>query len=435
MKNGECRNLLKERPAIIRQYKYLYKKMLDKETIKKAWKNLRKGKTKRKAVKKIEDNFEKEVERMQEMIRNTKPDGYTVEHPELAYEPPKNRPTKIVNEFGKRRKAYLAVIREQWYFHIIVEVLKPIVVRHLQHGICGCVPQKGPHSGKRMIERAIREGKVIRNFFKGDVRHFYDNLQIGVILREMRRYIADDLFLHCIAKIYKYRKKGIMIGLYISPWLANFVMMPVDEVITSHKDVLYLRYVDDIVVFTASKKLLRQIAEEIRQELSKLRLKLKRTWQICKFDYQSKRGRIGRPLDFMGFVFFSDRTVMRKRIMLDAVKCAKKLVRAKKEGRRYYNRIARAMISRIGWFSASDSYDCYLKYIKPCVNIRKIKSIISKLDKKEAKKKNVGVERGTIVGGTAGAPSDCTRCVHAAPEHQAGAGNTGGRRAVCAMAE
>lgn len=32
------------------QYKYLYRKMLGEETIRKAWKELRKGKTKRKSV-------------------------------------------------------------------------------------------------------------------------------------------------------------------------------------------------------------------------------------------------------------------------------------------------------------------------------------------------------------------------------------------------
>ena len=388
----EVKQFIEETNTCIRQYKYLYRKLLEEKTIRNAWRNLRKGKTKRTAVKKVEANFDNEVRMMIERFRNTKPEGCEVEHPELAYEPPKIRRTKIVNEYGKKRKAYLADIREQWYFHCIVEVLKPIILKHLDKGVCGCVPKRGPHSGKQMIERTIRDGKKVRNFIKCDVRHFYDNLHIDIILNEMRTYIADELFLYCIRKIYKYVNKGIMIGLYISPWLANFALMRLDHMISKNKDVAYWRYVDDIVVFCANKKTLRQLLVDIRKTLGKLRLRLKRNFQICRFDYETKkirhtksgrpyRLRIGRPLDFMGFAFYRDRTVIRKRIMIDAVRCAKKLKKAKDQGRRFYGKLTRAFMSRLGWFTATDSYNCYLKYIKPIIEVRKIKHIISKQDK------------------------------------------------------
>ena len=279
------------------------------------------------------------------------------------------------------------------------------MLKHLHPGVCGCVPQRGPHSGKEMIEKAIRQGKNVRYFLKGDIRHFYDSLYIEIIIKEMRKYIADDLFLYCIEKIYRYRKKGIMIGLYISPWLANFVLVGLDGVIAENEDILYLRYVDDIVIFGANKKNLHRLLNDIHKGLGKLRLKLKRTWQICRFDYETKkirrtrskrmlRLRIGRPLDFMGFKFYRNRTVMRKHIMLDAVRCARKLAKAKAEGRRFYGKLLRGFISRLGWFTATDSYNCYLKYIKPVIEVRKIKKIISKQDKEV--KKNDRLETGNL---------------------------------------
>lgn len=387
--------LLTTPPRRKRQYKYLYSKMLQRDTIIEAWKNLRKGKTRRRSVTKIEKNFEKEILKMQEKIKNTKPDGCVVEHPELAYEPPKVRKTKIVHELTKKRTAYLADIREQWYFHIIVEVLKPIIMGRLQPGVCGCIPKRGMHFGRKKIQRVIKNNKV-RYFFKCDIRHFYDNVRISEVIKIMRDYIADELFLYCIEKIYKYIPKGILIGLYISPWIANFMLMHIDDTICQNEQFSYFRYVDDIVIIGKSKKELKEISVVLLKMLGQLKLKVKRNYQIVRFDYIKKNGmRIGRPLDFMGFLFFRERTLMRKHIMLNTVRTAKMIHDAKINGRRIWEKLARSFLSLIGWFKWTDSYYCYLEHIKPYVRVGYIKKIISKLDK-EARKNDRNMEERNL---------------------------------------
>ena len=54
----------------VKQYKYLYRLMLLEENIRKAYKRLRKGKTKRKEIQNIDADLDAEVRAMQEMIRN-----------------------------------------------------------------------------------------------------------------------------------------------------------------------------------------------------------------------------------------------------------------------------------------------------------------------------------------------------------------------------
>ena len=105
-----------------KQYKYLYRRMLEDETIRKAYKKLRKGKTKRREIQAIDANLDAEVEAMRRMIENTKPPGVDVEHPELAFKPKKHKP-KFIHEHGKRRKIYMPEIHEQWLHHIIIIVL------------------------------------------------------------------------------------------------------------------------------------------------------------------------------------------------------------------------------------------------------------------------------------------------------------------------
>ncbi len=382
-----------------KKYKYLWAKMQRKDIIIQAWKNLRKKKKKRAEVKQIDKDLDNEVEKMQLTIRATVP-----EHPDEGYNPPKVRLTKIVHEHEKKRIAHLADIHEQWYFYIIVEVLKPIVMRRIHKNVIGCIPGRGSHSGKKKIEEWIESG--FRHIYKADVRKFYDNTQIAVVIRKLRRDIADERFLYCIAKIYRYVSKGILIGLYISPWLANYVLTTVDEVI-ERTGQRFIRYVDDIVVVSSAKKNLKAVHETVSTALSHIRLKLKSTWQIFRFDYPTNKHRItksgrkveiriGRPLDFMGFVFYRDKTVIRKRIMLKTTRTARRLKKAKDIGRRYYAKMVRGMVSRMGWFRYTKSYDCYLNHIKPFVNIGKLKKIVSKLDRKE-NQNNEKLERGTLV--------------------------------------
>ncbi len=377
-----------------KRYKYLWKKAQNEDIIRRAWKNLRKNKTKRKSVLNIDANLDSEIKAMKQMIRDTVP-----ENPEKGYQPPKIRKTKIVHEHGKRRTAHLADIREQWYFHIIVEVLKPIVIRRLSENSCGCIPGRGAHSGKRNLQKLIRKDKV-RYVFKGDVRHFYDNIRIDVVIRELRKDIADERFLYLIRKIYLYRNKGILIGLYISPWLANYVLITVDKIIEETPGVHLVRYVDDIVAVSTNKRTLQKLIPQIIRELGHLRLKLKRTYQVFKFDYITRnKDRIGRPIDFMGFVFFKEKTIIREQIMLSATRTARRLKKAKERGRRFYAKAVRGLVSKMGWFKYTNSHDCYLLYIKPYVNIGKLKKIISKLDKEE--RRNDRMEKGNLCGTTA----------------------------------
>ena len=99
MRQKETTLLLRNEPQGHKEYKYLYQQMLKEENIRKAYKKLRKGKTKRKEIFYIDAHLDDEVQKMHDMIENTKPDGVEVPHPELSYKPRKRKP-KIIIEHG-----------------------------------------------------------------------------------------------------------------------------------------------------------------------------------------------------------------------------------------------------------------------------------------------------------------------------------------------
>lgn len=368
-----------------KEYKYLYQKMLKEDTIRKAYKKLRKGKTKRKEIQFIDAHLDDEVQKMHDMILNTKPPEVEVANPELAYRPRKRTP-KVIFEHGKFRKIYMPEIHEQWLHHIIVLVLEPIIRATAYRFSCGSFPRRGAHYGKRQIERWLQRNlKTTRNFAKVDIRHFYDNIRLKVLMRELAIRIKDRWFLYIIWLCLKDFKKGIPLGFYISQWLANYILEPVDKLLTEtlgFKETM--RYMDDISIFGANKKKLHAAIVELKKLLGRrFRLKLKSNWQVCKFWYQGKKRTMGRPLDFMGFVFYRNRTVIRKRIMLKATRLASRMHRAKVAGRSFYKRHVSAMLSYIGWFSCTDTYGCYRDRIKPLVRIKSLKQIISKLQRRQ----------------------------------------------------
>ena len=102
---------------------------------------------------------------------------------------------------------------------------------------------------------------------------------------------------------------------------------------------------------------------------------------MFRFDYTEKKTgkRKGRPLDFMGFQFYHDKTILRESIMLS---CTRKVNRvAKKEKITWYD--ATAILSYMGYLSNTDTYDMYLQRVKPYVNVKKLKKIVSKHSKRK----------------------------------------------------
>jgi len=364
----------------MKEYKYLYQRMLDEDIIRKAYKKLRKGKTKRREIQQIDANLDAEVAKMREMIRNTRPGE--VEHPELAYKPHKRTP-KLIKEHGKERRIYMPEIHEQWLHHIIVLILEPIIVATAYPYSCGSFPKRGAHYGKKKIKSWMSDIKGTKYYAKLDIRHFYENIRIDVLMRELSIRIKDSWFLYIIELCLKGFKKGIPLGFYISQWLANYILEPLDKFITRTFQ-KYMRYMDDMVIFSGNKKKLHEITVEIAKMLGRrFRLKLKNNYQVVRFIYEKPGKKIGRPLDYMGFLFFRDRITIRKKIMLSATRMATYLAKRKEQGKKWYLKKVESMVSYVGWFTCTDTYQAYLDRIKPCVDIGKLKKIISRIRRKQ----------------------------------------------------
>ena len=355
-------------PVFKKKYKYLFKKMLDKELIRQAFIKMRKGKSKRKKIQIINANLDYYIDKMYESLKNSIPDG---DNPELAFIPPIHKPIKI-HEHGKDRLIYVPDIWEQWVHHIIMQVLAPICMKKFHYDSYGSIPNKGLHKGAKQF---VKYKKKYKYAYKCDIRHFYANIRKDVLRKQLESFIDDDWFIELIMTCFTHHKKGLPLGFYLSQWLANVVLNDLDWMIEG-SGLDHIRYVDDIVIFSNNKTKLYAVVKEIKQYLGReLRLSLKDGGKLINLDKED--------ISFLGFVFRGTTIRLRGKIKRNIIKIVHRIRKALDNKCPIWIKDARRILSALGWIEHSNSYAFYSVHIQPFIIVKKIKDIVSKNDKKE----------------------------------------------------
>lgn len=289
---------------------------------------------------------------------------------------------------------------EQWIHHIFIRTAKIIFEKGMYEFSCGSIPGRGIHYGKKYFEKFIKNHpKEIKYALKIDIKHFYENVNVELLKERLRSVIRDDVFLYLafwildsnigITKDGQKIRKGLPIGFYTSQWFANWFLQPFDHFVKEDLHApFYMRYMDDIVIFGSNKRKLHRDFKEIKKYLSEIGLEVKSNWQIFLFDYTDQNGnRKGRPVDFMGFKFYRDKTTIRKSIFLRACRKARKISKKLK----ITWRDACQILSYMGWFYPTDTFQAYKKHIEPFVSVEVCKKIMSNHDRR----KNGRIQNGS----------------------------------------
>ena len=359
----------------MKSYKHLFEKLISYENISLAIDRSSLGKRNRPEVKRILENKDKYIKQLQDLLINKK---LKIRKHEAIQ----------IND-GMRAKKRLIIkpdyIYEQILHHALVQVLTPVFMHGMYQFSCGSLPNRGGLYGKRYLAKYIKENpKKIKYVAKGDITKFFQTVNIELVKEKFKKKIHDERMLEIIflvldSNIATYKGEdinmGLPIGYYTSQWVANWFLQEFDYFIKQKLKIkCYVRYVDDFVLLSPNKKELHNAFKAIQEYLTGLDLKLKPNYQVFKFAYIDKRGRQrGRPIDFMGYKFYRDRTVLRKGILLRAARKAKRI--SKKVNLNWYE--CTQMLCYLGWFKYTDTYKFFERYIKPKVNIGQCKKIVS----------------------------------------------------------
>lgn len=445
----------------MKSYNNLFTQLLTKDILIEAMKKAGKGKNKNnkrhQKLREYRNNPEKYVDFFIEYIKN--------------YEPKKHL-IKIINDgiSAKKRKIVVPTAEEVVMHNAIVLVMKPILEMGMYEHSYTCIEGRGIHSASKRIDKWIREednhnlsdeellkiarrkninseyilhpsGKKnrkkyyskVKYVFKMDIKQFFNSVNVDILIERFKKVIRDKKFLNLVIKVLRTVDNGLALGYTTSHWFANYLLTPLDHYI---KEILkipyYVRFVDDLVLFSSNKKQLHRTKLAIEEVLAtEYNLELKGNWQVfmlselkpetqnriietkkkieihtIKVDNfnnrmtkkfgpnrvkvklykdSTKKVKEGRFLDFLGFKFCrrnilnpkSNRIGLRKTIALKIKRKAKHIYKKK-----FANiRDARQIVTYASYCKYTNCYSWFKKYVLKYVSISKMRKKISEHDK------------------------------------------------------
>lgn len=365
----------------MKSYNHLFEIAISDDIILSSLSGASKGKRDRQEVKRIFDNLEKYIKKYRDWLLKGE------------YTPIRHKAVNINDGFLLKKRVVMQpyFYPELWTQYIIVKTLLPMFLKGMYDYTCGSIPGRGIHYGKKYLEKFIRNNKAeIKYVLKLDIHHFYQSINIEMLKAKLKKHIHDERMLKLIYFILDSNSaeingeiigEGLPLGFYTSQWFANWYLQGFDHFVKEElKAKCYVRYMDDMVIFGRNKKELHKNFEKIKEYLKTLDLEVKSNYQVFRFDYIDKNGkRRGRPIDFMGFKFYRDKTTIRGKIFIRAIRKARKI--KNKARMTWYD--ACQILSYMGWFKNSDTYKAYKKYIEPNVSIKLCKKMISNHSKKQ----------------------------------------------------
>ena len=269
----------------------LFEKIVDMDNIRLAYKNAKKGKSRYKEVRMIEQNSEFYLNQIQEMLQNK---TFTTSEYQIA----DIRDKKKIRTIHK-----LPFFPDRIVHHALMQVVEPILFRSLIRDTFQSIKGRGVNDARKRVTKIINQQNP-KYCLKVDIKKYYPSINNDILKQKIQRKIKCKDTIWLINDIID-STKGLPIGNYTSQIFGNFYLSNLDWYF-KHKKLIYFRYCDDIVILNDNKTILRKNLNSLIQKLKELNLSLKPNFQIFPIEK--------RNLDFVGYVFSKNKITLRKSI-------------------------------------------------------------------------------------------------------------------------
>lgn len=367
----------------MKTYKHLYEHMMKPEIVAKCALDAAEGKLHRKEVLKAFANFNRTYDYVTKCANDPN------------YQPCESNRREIIDGANHKPREIEKPMfcPEQILHHMIVEPFKPVLLNGLYEQVYGCLPAQstldkagkqitkkyGPHNAIRQLTKWVQIGKKVY-VCETDIHHAYGSVNIAILVRQLQRVIKDEEWLRITNQFLHYNPNdpaseelcGLILGHFTSPWFFNFYLKQFDHFAATLESIKYLRFADNIYLVGTNKRKVHRALEDVRFYLRReLKLELNGITQVYRFEYVDKHGRVrGRAVNALGAVIHRDRVTLRKSILMrirrKALRISKKKVKTWHDGA--------SMLARLSWIRHTNTYKYYMKYIKPKINTRQLKT-------------------------------------------------------------
>jgi RNA-directed DNA polymerase len=186
----------------------IYAKITTEENLRKAALSASLGKRDKFFVKKILENQDKYIERVQKILLSKEGilSPYSVKEIQDG-------------SSGKIRNIYKPKFFPDQIIHwALMLQIEPLIMRGMYQYSCGSVPGRGILYGKKALESWIKKDKErTRYYLKMDIKKFYPSINNELLKQAFRRIIKDEECLWLIDLIID-SAEGLPIGNYTSQW-------------------------------------------------------------------------------------------------------------------------------------------------------------------------------------------------------------------------
>jgi RNA-directed DNA polymerase len=258
----------------------------------------------------------------------------------------------------KRRLISAAPFRDRVVHHALCNVIEPVFERRFVAGSFANRVGKGTH---RAIDLAQSLARRYRYVLQADVQQFLPSVDHAILREELARVVKDPQVLQIADAVLRsgegvlseaydqvffpgddlfaaLRPRGLPIGNLTSQFWANVYMNPFDHFVTRElRCAGYVRYVDDVLLYSDHKDQLWTWLDAVRDRLARLRLTI-------------HGGAHPRPVaegfPFLGFVVSPLRRRLRRHRGIHFQRRLASLIRARQQGELSHAALADSIL---GW--------------------------------------------------------------------------------------
>lgn len=250
-------------------------------------------------------------------------------------------------EGGKLREIHkLPFYPDRIVQHALMNVVGPILRNSMIRDTFQSFKGRGTSDCRRRIQKLTKSDHCPQYSAKVDISKFYQSVNNDLMKQKLRTKIKCQDTLILIDNILD-SIHGLPIGNLTSQDFGNFYLNELDWTVKqSLKPAGYYRYCDDIVIFSNSKKELKAVISFIKKHCQSIKVSIKPNWEIVDIYKQG--------IDFVGYVFSSTQTKIRKSIVNKVVTTIDKPIHVD---------TLRSLISYKGWFKHSNAHSLWTELI------------------------------------------------------------------------
>lgn len=299
-----------------------------------------KNKTKRRSVQRVLNDIDFYSNDLRNMILDN------------TYEPSPYKECHIVDKPSKKARILEKPVfyPDQCLHHAMILLLHKRIMARLDHycicGIKGRGTQAGYNALRKWLDADVKHTKYC---LQGDVKKCYESIKPKMVIVAFEKFVKDKRYMAILSKI-AYSHSSLPLGNYSSGWFCNLILLAIDSISRRHKSCFYyLRYADDFAALGSNKRGLHDLLLQIKEWSLSFGLRIKGNWQVYRVDV--------RGIDMLGFRFFRDHTILRKRNSLSFMREIKKYKRNPTQ------KGAKSILCRAGQLKHVNSFNFKKKYL------------------------------------------------------------------------